>query len=81
MTSPSRLTVLLAVLFAAFAILCAGCIQKEKEGEAEEGAGAAAGQQATDRQPVLKASEDDCVGPLLRSKKPREVAFRLSDAI
>jgi len=75
MKSPSRLAVLLAVLFAAVTILHVGCIQKEKEGDTAEGGGATATDQATDRKPVLKASEDDCVGPLTRSKKPKEIAF------
>jgi Icc-related predicted phosphoesterase len=65
---------LLAVLFAAVAILHVGCIQKEKEGDTAEGGEASATDQTTDR-PVLKASEDDCVGPLKRSKKPKEIAF------
>jgi Icc-related predicted phosphoesterase len=75
MKSPSRLAVLLAVLFAAVAILHVGCIQKEKEGESAEGGETSAAGQATDRKQVMKASEDDCVGPLTRSKKPREIAF------
>jgi hypothetical protein len=75
MKSPSRLALLLAVLFAAVAILHVGCIQKEKEGESAEGGETSAAGQAADRKQVLKASEDDCVGPLTRSKKPKEIAF------
>jgi hypothetical protein len=75
MKSLSRLAGLLAVLFAAVAVLHAGCIQKEKEGGSEEGAGASAGRQAAGGAPVLKASQDDCVGPLVRYKKPKEIAF------
>jgi len=75
MKSPSRLAVLLAVLFAAVAILHVGCVQKEKEGGSAGGGTASTAQQATDRKQVLKASRDDCVGPLTRSKKPKEIAF------
>lgn len=74
MKSLSRLAGMLAVLFAAVAILHSGCIQKEKEG-VEEGTGASAARQATDGRTALKASEDDCVGPLVRFKKPREITF------
>ena len=75
MTRPSRLAGLLAVLFAAVALLHAGCIQKEKEGESDDKTGPSATQPATGRSQGLKASEDDCVGPLVRSKNPKEIAF------
>lgn len=75
MTRPSRFIESLALLFFAGAILQAGCIQKEKEGELEEKAGTSTAREATEKRPLLKASEDDCVGPLERSKTPKEIAF------
>jgi hypothetical protein len=75
MTSHSRSAGLLVVLFAAVAILPGGCTQKEKEGVSEEkGSVSSSTGQAAER-PALKASEDDCVGPLVRSSNPKEIAF------
>ncbi len=75
MTRPSWFTGLFAFLFSAVAVLNAGCIQKEKEAQPEEQSGESAAREAGDRQLLLKASEDDCVGPLVRSKTPKEIAF------
>jgi hypothetical protein len=75
MTRPFRLAGLFAVLCAAVAILHAGCIQKEKEAESDDKTSASVTPPVTGRSRVLKASEDDCVGPLVRSKNPKEIAF------
>ncbi|HOX44805.1 MAG TPA: hypothetical protein PK668_14495 [Myxococcota bacterium] len=56
--------------------LVAGCVEKKvDDGKATEAKPDAAIEQAKQVRPVLKASEDDCVGPLNKTGKPREIAF------
>jgi Icc-related predicted phosphoesterase len=54
--------------------LWAGCVDKKAEGPGAARPDAAA-EPTKQARPALKASEDDCVGPLTKSGKPREIAF------
>ena len=76
MMRPARLVGSGFVLLAVIAVLGTGCTKKKQDDKAKpkDGAGASAKVTAPAK-PALKASEDDCVGPLERSKNPREIAF------
>jgi hypothetical protein len=76
MRSPSRLALIWTILFTVSAIMAGGCFKKEKEkkegGEKPDGAKSIAEPVTA---PVLKASQDDCVGPLNRAKRPKELTI------
>jgi len=79
MTRSARLTGTVIALIVALALIAAGCTKKKTADnpEAHKPAAAAADQDRSAQQAhsVLKASEDDCVGPLARSGKPRLINF------
>ncbi|MBN2498706.1 MAG: metallophosphoesterase [Deltaproteobacteria bacterium] len=62
-----------ALVFACAGLLLSCTPQKEKQQEPKPEQPTAS--KETQARPSLKASEDDCVGPLTRAKKPRQVSF------
>jgi len=79
MTRSARLTGTVIALVVALALVVAGCTKKKKADNSEGGEPAVAASELSKAvqpsQPALKASEDDCVGPLVRSGKPRQISF------
>lgn len=75
MRRPSRRPGWWTVLFAMGALVGSGCVKKDKQDEQPRDATAEQETPAPAAKPVLKASEDDCVGRLARSGKPRTISF------
>ena len=62
-------------LIAAVILVAGGCTKKKHQDKPKEKAETAKSSDLGLSAPALKASEDDCVGPLVRAAKPRKVAF------
>ncbi len=78
MTRFSRPAGIALALACGLTLTAAGCTkqgQSEGEEEKSEKPVAAADVAAAQKEPAIKASEDDCVGPLVRSGKPQKIAF------
>jgi Icc-related predicted phosphoesterase len=76
MMRSARLASVVAAWVAALTLVIAGCT-KEKAAEELQPKDASASMATVPQAaaPVLKASQDDCVGPLVRSGKPRDITF------
>jgi len=76
MKSPSRLAVLwVVILFGVCTVLGAGCIKKEKDKESTRKKPDASARAISAGTTALKASQDDCVGPIVRSGKPKQLTL------
>jgi len=75
MRRPSRRPGWWTVLFAMGVLLGSGCVDKDKQDEQPKATKAEPETPPPPPKPALKASEDDCVGRLMRSAKPRTISF------
>ncbi len=75
MKRSARLAGIWVALITALSLMAAGCPDKKQADQPKVKEPSAVAAKTARARPVLKASADDCVGPLKRSKKPKEIAI------